>query len=87
MPPKLHMVWTASQLAGGEDRVDNTIETLCLHLLQFLSHALQDVWICHATEQAESSSSGHATERAKSLTDIAEECDDMVFATIEEWPR
>ena len=39
----------------------------------------------HATEQAKSPRSGHATEQAMSLDDIIGECADVVFAKIEEW--
>ena len=39
----------------------------------------------HATEQAKSPRSGHATEPAMSLDDIIDECAGVVFAKIEEW--
>ena len=54
-------------------------------LVQFLSRAVQDAMTIHATEQAKSPRSGHATEQAMSLDDIIDECADVVFATIEEW--
>ena len=69
-----------------------------LSLLEFLSQALQETWIGHATEQAKSPRSGHATEQAKSRTKrfyakvadypkslIKEECNDIAFEKITEW--
>ena len=61
-------------------RDDNSMENLCLALLQFLSQALQDVMV-------QSKRVLHATAWAKSMDDICNECDDMVFEKIEEWSQ
>ena len=61
--------------ATQKHRDDLSIENLCLDLALFLSQALQDARTCYRKV--------HATEHAKSLDDIRQECDDMVFAKIE----
>ena len=60
----------AQRITQKEHREDNSIENLCLDLVEFLSSALKDVRTSHATEQAVSPQTGHATEQAKSLDDI-----------------
>ena len=75
----------AQRITQKEHREDNSIENLCLDLVEFLSSALKDVRTSHATEQAVSPQTGHATEQAKSLDDIIVECVDMSYAKIWEW--
>ena len=65
-------------------RADNSRGNLIYCLFGFLSVAFRDACIVNATEQTKSPCSGHATEQAKSRTDIINECDDLVYEKIGE---
>jgi hypothetical protein len=78
------------------DRADNTMENLCLKLVEFLVYVQKEVWNSsgcgHATEQARSA--GHATEQAWSAglvsgsprdDYIEQECEEIAVQKITEW--